>query len=286
MKTLYVTDLDGTLLNSNREVSKNTIDGLNKLIDQGILFTVATARTPATVVPLLDKININLPVIVMNGSFIYDIQQSKYIYTSQIPYKSVKKIVGIVEERKKQIFIYTLKHDMLTVYHKGFNSKEEEKFCSERSELKLKKFINVESYNLESEDRVGHMVMIDTYEVIKEIMELVKKIDSVHPVMYRDVNTENSYLLEIAPAQTNKGKGIEKLVDKFGINNVVAFGDNLNDKEMLEMADCSCVVENGEETIKSCADYIIESNDQHGVVKFINSHFSKDYLDSNTSINF
>ena len=269
MKTLYVTDLDGTLLNSNREVPKYTEDMLNDLIAKGVYFTVATARTPATVVPLLKNIDMNLPVIVMNGSFIYDIKSSKYIYTSQIPHDSVQEIISIAEDRNKQIFVYTLENDFLTVYHKGFNSKEEENFCYERSGLELKKFVDVKNYTISSRNKVGHMVMIDTYEVIKDIMEAIEGVEGIHPVMYPDVNTENSYLLEIAAENTNKAKGIEALIGDMGIDRVVAFGDNLNDKEMLEVADYACVVENAQQDIKACADCIIASNNENGVARFI-----------------
>ena len=70
---LFVTDLDGTLLNSNKEVSDYSAETLNMLIDKDVNFTVATARTPATVVELLEKINLRLPAVLMNGVLIYDI---------------------------------------------------------------------------------------------------------------------------------------------------------------------------------------------------------------------
>ena len=77
MKTLYISDLDGTLLNENALLSEDTIQGLNKLIEKGVNFTVATARTNATVVKMLKNVNIQLPVILMNGVTIYDIRNKK-----------------------------------------------------------------------------------------------------------------------------------------------------------------------------------------------------------------
>ena len=55
MKTLYITDLDGTLLDANSQVSAEAVEVLNPMLDDGLLFTVATARTPATVVPMLSR---------------------------------------------------------------------------------------------------------------------------------------------------------------------------------------------------------------------------------------
>lgn len=75
--TLFVSDLDGTLLNNSAEVSPESAILLNKSIENGINFTIATARTPATIVNILKDINIKLPIITMNGSAIYDIKNDK-----------------------------------------------------------------------------------------------------------------------------------------------------------------------------------------------------------------
>ena len=65
--TLYVSDLDGTLLNEKSRISALTARTLNRLIDNGICFTIATARTPATVVKLMNEVRLNLPVVLMTG---------------------------------------------------------------------------------------------------------------------------------------------------------------------------------------------------------------------------
>ena len=70
-KTLFVSDLDGTLLNTESKVSDKTAEILNKLIENNNLhFTIATARTPATAVPLMSKVHLTLPLIVMTGAAI------------------------------------------------------------------------------------------------------------------------------------------------------------------------------------------------------------------------
>src|SRR3712207_2749081 len=70
--TLYVSDMDGTLLGNDSLISPTSVDLLNSVIAQGALFTVATARTPATVVPLMSKINTVLPFICLNGAALWD----------------------------------------------------------------------------------------------------------------------------------------------------------------------------------------------------------------------
>jgi len=67
-RTLYISDLDGTLLNSNSIVTSHSVENINLLLQKGMLFTIATARTPATVVPLLKQLQLDLPVVLMNGA--------------------------------------------------------------------------------------------------------------------------------------------------------------------------------------------------------------------------
>ena len=79
-KSLYVSDMDGTLLNSNSVLSQYTTDKLNELItNEGVLFTVATARTPATVVSLMSNIKATVPFIVMTSAALWDSNADSFI---------------------------------------------------------------------------------------------------------------------------------------------------------------------------------------------------------------
>lgn len=275
MKTLYISDLDGTLLTSDKILSNKTKALLNEAIRKGADFTVATARTPATVVPLLCEVEMKLPIVVMNGSFIYDIQKAKYLYTSELPYESVAYIVEQVEKAGKQLFMYTIKDDLLTVYYKGFNNPDEQAFYEERKNLALKRFVQVDTYPICAANKIGQLVMIDRYEVIKAIHDQIQDIPGIQVLMYRDVNTEDGYLLEIAAAGNNKAKGIAYLKELIAIDEVVAFGDNLNDIEMIEAAECGCAVGNAEPALKAVADYVIDNNNEDGVAKFIDKQLSR-----------
>ena len=72
MKTLYVSDLDGTLMQPDATISPQSVEALNSLIAQGALFTIATARTPATVAGILRDVTMTIPAIVMTGASLWD----------------------------------------------------------------------------------------------------------------------------------------------------------------------------------------------------------------------
>ena len=105
-KTLYVSDMDGTLLNSSSVLSETTTAKLNKLISEGALFTVATARTPATVVELMKNVDSNLPYIVMAGCATWDNQKKGYESARIISNSSIEQLIGIFEKNGNNPFIY------------------------------------------------------------------------------------------------------------------------------------------------------------------------------------
>src|SRR5450830_125747 len=83
-KTLYITDLDGTLLNNEPDLSVKTIETVNKFIDDGHLFSIATARSITSAQSFIDKMNMKLPIILHNGVFIYDLTAKQYIASSYL----------------------------------------------------------------------------------------------------------------------------------------------------------------------------------------------------------
>ena len=88
-----MSDMDGTLLNSNKELTEFTKNALNSFIDKGGLISVATARTAGTVVGMLKDVNINCPVVLMNGAMIYDIKNEKYVHYEVIEKEEALKIL-------------------------------------------------------------------------------------------------------------------------------------------------------------------------------------------------
>ena len=98
--TLYVSDLDGTLLNSSAQLSNKSVELINEAIKNNTNFTIATARTPATIVPILKDINIKMPVIAMNGCSIYDLKSNKYLHTISIDTNIVPKLQKLISEEE------------------------------------------------------------------------------------------------------------------------------------------------------------------------------------------
>ena len=273
---LFVTDLDGTLLNSKKEVSKYSCDTLNKLIDDGVNFTVATARTPATVVELLEGINLKLPVALMNGVLIYDIKEQKYIDIKEIEKDTVKKCLEIFEELDKNVLVYGIKDNHLWVYYKEFQYAWEYNFYKERADKKLKTFVEVTDYKEAIKDsKVINFIVFDKYENIKRINDELTKIQGLTVNYYEDIYEEDCYFLEAYSSEASKANGIKFLERYIEHDNLVCFGDNLNDIPMFELADVAYATANAVDELKEMATAVIGSCDEDGVARFLEERFNK-----------
>lgn len=274
---LFVTDLDGTLINSKREVPKKSLEILNKLIENGINFTVATARTPATAVEILQNLNLKLPVALMNGVLIYDTKELKYIDIKAIEKETVNKVLDIFKAYNKNPLVYGVKDNHLWVYHKEFENVYEYNFYKERADKNLKTFVNVENYNGSlSDSNVINFVAFDNYEKIKAIAEEVKCIEGITVNYYKDVY-EDCYFLEAYSSEASKANGIKYLSKYIEYSKVICFGDNLNDIPMFELANEAYATANATEEIKKIATDVIGSCEDNGVAEFLADRFKNKY---------
>lgn len=270
---LFVTDLDGTLINSKREVPKRSLEILNKLIEKGVNFTVATARTPATAVEILQNLNLKLPVALMNGVLIYDTKELKYIDIKGIEKEAVNKVLDIFKNYKKSPLVYGVKDNHLWVYHKEFENVYEYNFYKERADKQLKTFVKVEDYHGSLRDsNIINFVAFDNYEKIKAIAEEIKCIEGITVNYYKDVY-EDCYFLEAYSSEASKANGIKYLSKYIEYSKVICFGDNLNDIPMFELADEAYATENAVEEIKKIATDVIGSCEENGVAEFLENRF-------------
>ena len=93
MERLYISDLDGTLLTPEKTISPRTREAVNRAIAAGEGFSVATARSASTVVEILQGIQLNLPVVLMNGVFLYDIAADRYLDVQTIPLEAAQRML-------------------------------------------------------------------------------------------------------------------------------------------------------------------------------------------------
>lgn len=274
MKTLYISDLDGTLLDSNAEISAYTADKLNLLIQKGLEFSVATARTNATVVKMLKNVNISTPVILMNGVAIYDLKKDCYVDVKPISKNGKNVLFNVIKNNIKSGFIYSIDNNELSTYYENTDSPNAIAFIEERQKKYNKKFIKVNSFSECINKNIVYYSIDDKKEVLAEAYKLLAKCEDLRVEFYRDIyNTEHWYL-EVCSSEASKKNAVITLKNMSGFEKVICFGDNLNDLPMFEASDEAYAVMNAKDEVKAAADGIIESNNDNGVVKFIEKTFT------------
>lgn len=311
-KMLYVSDLDGTLLNSDALLNEDVPERLNHLIDKGLCFTVATARTYATVNSIVKNVYLTYPMILMNGVMLYDPISKSCINAEIIERDSVEYILkgrkkfGVtgfayalspeisketLESEIASNFEKNLKSDVTSNLKKNSNTGEDkriqksgrkmatyyekiatehmEKFYVERRDVYHKPFSKVEKLeDILGEDIIYFSICYEE-EVLRPFYEYLKKDEKLNLNFYKDVYGDGLWYLEISHKNASKYYGIQKLRKLLHPAAITGMGDNLNDIPLFEACDRSCAVGNAHKAVKERADYILDTNLNAGVVKFL-----------------
>lgn len=265
---LYISDLDGTLLNADALISDTSKKLLNTAIRNGANFTVATARTPATVVNILKDINISIPIVTMNGSAIYSISDNKYFYYLTIEKELVYKLKDIITKEKLNAFIYSIKDNHLFVYHNKLTHPHQIKFYEERKNTIYKTFIEKP---LPEDVDVLYFTIMDSEDNINSLYSKIKDIPNLSIAKYRDTYNRKIMNLEIYHKSASKANAINYLKNYFHFDKLISFGDNLNDLPMFEISDECYAVSNGVDELKNISTSVIGSNLEDSVAKFLNN---------------
>ena len=270
-RTLYVSDMDGTLLNEDSVLSASTVTMLNRIIEQlGGLFTVATARTPATVEPLMRDVQARLPFIVIGGSALWNPVTGSFERTRGIDDETVNAVADVFNRHGLHPFIYR-RHgsSLLYTHHMGPMSPQEERFVNARQHLPLKRFFLDDKDYRHNADEALLIFSMNKYAVLKVLASELQAIPSCTVMLYHDIFDDSEGYLEIFTAGTSKARAIRELARDLGAERVVVFGDNRNDIAMMQAADHSVAVGNAFPEIKAAASEVIGPNTADSVPHWI-----------------
>lgn len=271
MRTLYVTDLDGTLMRNDMTISEESVRIINQLIDSGILITYATARSFHSAYTITKNIRFKLPVITRNGTTFADQIAVKEQETSFFS-------IGVLKELKELLPViyrcgFTSKYidgEMYKMYQGGVKSKEFQGYLDYYHSIGDTRMRMVDDIEKQFEGDISYITLISTREELLPYYEAVKESNRWETVFQKDTYREE-YWLEICPKDATKAKAVLKLKDRLECERLVVFGDSINDLPMFEIADEAVSVSNARPEILSAADHIIGSNESDAVAKYIRS---------------
>ena len=266
MKTLYVSDLDGTLFDSGGHLSDFTRDTLNELIAGGMNFTVATARSVSSAAGLLDDLDLKVPAIMMNGVFLTDVPTQNQVYVNRYPAELAYRVINVFRSNGRPPFVYSFNGEYIECEFTKLKNDYERQFVAKRQKL-YRRFERVEDYTVGN--NTVYINGIDYMETIQAVADELQKIDGIKFSHYLDTYSGDKYFVEVYVESAGKWNSIKRLKEMYGFDRVVAFGDNGNDVEMLKNADLAVVVGNALPPALEVADIVIDTNDNDGVAKYL-----------------
>lgn len=274
MKTLYVSDLDGTLLRRDKTVSAFTVETINELTSRGMLFSYATARSYITASRLTAGITAHIPVIIYNGAFVLENGTGRQLHSEHLPAEDARRVLDIL-----------LAHDVHPFVYAMIDGAEKYTFCPALQSAAAKAFEDGREGDTRTNPvsdpaelyrgDIFNITCIDQEEKLRPLYEQMK--DDYPCLWFTDMYTGERWF-EILPPRATKANAIRRLREMLGCDRVVCFGDAENDISMFRTADECYAMANAVPELKEMATAVIGSHEEDGVARFLLSRAERDGL--------
>lgn len=273
-KTLYISDLDGTLLQPNEQLSSFGCQTINQLVKSGMLFSYATARSYHTAKKCTAGLDAKIPLIVYNGALIVDNQTGDILTENIFSPQQASDIYTLLRQCGIHPIVYSLIDGA-------------EKFSYDQTAVPLptRNFLDQRrgdgrDHPLTGDEqllngKVYYFTCIDESERLLKADRLIREQfgDICNQVCQKDIYSGDQWL-EIMPASASKAHAARQLKELTGAEKMVAFGDGPNDLPLFDAADEGYAVENAHPLLKSAATSIIGPNTNDGVARWLLEHFT------------
>lgn len=271
MIKLFVSDMDGTLLNGNHEISSRNAEAIRALQSNGVEFMIATGRTIFGTLPLLQQHDLTAHLVNLNGAAIYD---EHHRLTASLPmhHPTVEEIFNFAETYQLDYSILTdTKSYVLDVDKYIENLKRFIPLPSKDNALSSGHFFEgindfvrpLSTFNFDGEEQILKLMIYGPNNT-SSLARLRSHFDSFSEV---DITSSAFDNLEITNAHAQKGLAVEAFAKQHGytMDEVATIGDSLNDRSMLRMAKYSYAMENAPDEVKAMARYAAPTNTEDGV---------------------
>ena len=210
----------------------------------------------------------------MNGVSIYNLSENKYIVNQYIDYNSSLLIIDIFQKNNLNCFMYRIEENILKAYFTEINSYAMRSFSESRKNNYNKPFIHCNDLSDMADQKTVYFTVTGEYEELLPVKNAVSVMRGIDYAFYRDTYT-NKYYLEIFSENASKANGIKYLRTEYGFDEIVCFGDNLNDIKMFSESDVKIAVRNAVPELKEMADFITSENDHDGVAEWLTENYGR-----------
>ena len=254
-KVIILSDMDGTLLNSKKEITEQDLNSIRKFTSMGGKFTIATGRTVQTFEQYRNILEINIPIILFNGALIYNYETKQTLYMNELP-KEARQITEEILDSLPEAGGEVLKQNGTYVFRNNDYEQLHTNICKiipNYSELKdidskgwLKVLFAMAPEEIPHIELLVHQKGYDTVEFVKS----------------------SNIFYEMLTKGITKGSALEEYrkLEGFEGYTFVSIGDFDNDIEMIKNADFGACPSNAQEDVKKSADLVLSRSCDEGAV--------------------
>ena len=258
MYKLIAIDLDGTLLTDELKITPDTVAAIQKVVESGVVVTIATGRMFPSAKQFAQQLGINVPLITYQGAIIKDVNEKEVMYERLVTPTIAQKLVEIASEKNVHIQVYqddilyvTSDNDKIQAYAREADvSYTIVPNLSDLAKKGFTKILFIEEPNV-----------LDTLQV---------ELRALFGTEAHIVKSKTTYL-EVTHPEANKGSALLHLANELGIHRseIIGLGDNHNDLDLIATAGLGIAMGNAVKELKDIADYVTLTNNEEGVLHAI-----------------
>ena len=261
---LIALDLDGTTLTDDKRITQEVSDAIKRAKDAGYVITFVTGRMFGATAPFARALNLDIPIVCMNGTLIADALTGKILYEQTLTKECVKQVLNSVNGAAVHQFVY-----------------EGDNICHRVKDPDILKYLEwwavnlkkVDEFSLQKYKKIYQLIFIGELTTLKKIaLDLNAQTDCDIVTFSYPSPRYPLHFLEIKSPGDSKGGGLRFLRDHYGYSKeeTLAVGDYANDFELLEEAGVSVAIANAMDELKLKADYVTDlSNEESGVAQLL-----------------
>ncbi len=277
MDILYISDLDGTLVNNKAEISDFSLQMLQELVDNGLLFTIASARSIVSMQQMLKGLTLNLPVISFNGGYISDLESGQHHLVNSIESEVSRQIYESLAEFDCVPYLSTYTGNEERVYYQQVTNPGMQWYLQERITRNDPRLTKTDDLRHGLREQVVCMTIINRREILDELEQHIRELHGarIETHQYENQYDPGWYWLTVHDRRASKDQAICELKKNFGLEEkrTVVFGDNRNDISMFKYADHAVAVANAQPEARQHAHEVIGSNEDDAVVRYLANHW-------------
>ena len=270
---VYVTDLDGTLLDETASLSERTRTGLAGLLDDGMLFTVASARSVKAMQTILEGLTLPLPVIEHNGAHISDLATGHHLVTNAVDPTLARGAFDIIQAAGCVPLVASFDGTADRLHYSEVLNPGVAWYVEDRrvnSDPRLTRTADLASA---LSQQVACLTVIDRRDTLEPVRRsLIEEFgDAFRVRVFANEYFSDWDWLTIHDSRATKEQALSRVLNDSGLSGaeVVAFGDSDNDIPLFEFAARGIAVENASGEVKSLAHAVIGPNTADSVVEFL-----------------